>query len=499
MSSIFDSGPEFYWNSQPIQPRREFQQIIDRYWKEFCKNVIDWIMIAGIVPIAFEKVDKNYIPIVPKGQITLDYNIQMVYKGGRVIYQYVKLRSRKTGEKITPRVDKKVTILSGFGWDPMENGKIKSIVSSIISADYFISMIIQYTLRAEFNRSDPELVTEVTNETMGLNIPQYGHFGDWDQTQYQEQSRYRLNTTEVMAVMEQQRQIVDATPSPTLNAMGEPMIDRYKKQSQDNVRNLPVNHKLTRQNMPESRSDLVPLIKHYEGIICMSYRVPRTYLIADDGMSETSVRLTQDTYSKTINSWKNILSGILTNVYNFLYYSDDIKSALGIYTDLELNDMNEEQLFDKSQDPRVTIGFSLIPTDSSEGLLQKYTLGLIDWDNFQQMSMLMGGYPNHLMNQHKVGKKKKDPWNQDYKLNMLRSGSAAALAKLGAAGTVVFPQQKIAPQQSEQQQTSSSGSNPEQKKKKEQKRSKKQDEDEESEPMEPREKPKKKQKKSTKE
>lgn len=446
---IFESGPEFYWNLKPILPRHEFVQLIKKYWIKFCKDAMDWIMISGIVPIAFEKLpDKNMIPVVPRGRLKVDFDIQMVNRGGRVTYNFIKLRSRKNGAKITPKVDRKVFVRSGFGWEPNDLGLLTSIVSSIIRPDYVLSMITQYMLRAEYNRSDPELVTETTNETMGLkgDEDRYDYYGDWDKNKYKDEARYRLNTQEILATIEQQRMIQEYAPSPELNQMGEPIIDRYKKQTADNIHPLPINHKLTRQNMPESRNDWVPMNRHNENVICAAYGVPRAYLIADEGMSETSVKLTQSTYAKTVNGWKTILSDILTDVYNAIYLEDDCKTAMCTYTKTELDDMSEEELFNKTKDPRVHVGFSQVPVDTDDGLLRKFALGVVDWPNYRQMSLLMGGYPQHLINQTGKEEKKKDPWDQQYKLSILRSADAEALTKLGASGTVVFPPaQPVAP------------------------------------------------------
>lgn len=444
--SIFNSGPEFYWNLRPIKPRYEFQQVIKSYWIDFCKSVMDWIMIAGIVPIAFEKRDGNLVPIVPKGRLRTDFDIQIVNKGGSVTYQFVKLRSRKTGDRITPKVDKKVFIRGGFGWDPTEDGKLRSIISTIITSDYTLNMITQYMLLAEYNRSNPELVTETSNETLDLKGPQYGYYGDWDRNQYQEEAKYRLNSQEIAAAMEHQRMLQQMASAPTLTTLGEPLIDRYKKQSEDNLHPLPLNHKLVRQNMPESRTDWVEMNRHIESVICAGMGVSRSFLIQDVGMSETSVRLAQDTYAKTVNGWKTILSNILTTVYNAIYYEDDCRDAMCSYTKMELESMSEDDLFDKAKDPRVTVGFSLVPVDTMEGLITKFALGVLDWDNFRQMALLMGGYPTHLVNQSASSSKKdQDPWQQEYKLNLVRTMNASALNRLGAAGTVIFPPQKAAP------------------------------------------------------
>lgn len=439
---IFESGPEFYWNSKPILPRHEFVQLVKKHWIQFCKDAMDWIMIAGIVPIAFEKLpDKNMVPIVPSGRLKEDFDIQMVNKGGRASFVFIKLRSRKNGARITPRVDKKVFVRSGFGWDPNDQGLLTSIVASIIRPDYVLNMITQYMLRAEYNRSDPEIVTETSNETMGTNNEEggYGFYGDWDKVKYKDEARYRLNNQEILAAIQQQQTLQEYAPTPELNSMGEPIIDKFKKQSADNLHPLPVNHKLVRQNMPESRTDWVAMNRHNENVICAAYLVPRAYLIADEGMSETSVKLTQATYAKTVNGWKTRLSDLLTDVYNFIYREEDCKTAMCTYTRVELDSMSEEELFNKSNDPRVHVGFSQVPVDTDDGLLRKYALGLLDWPNFRQMSLLTGGYPQHLINQTGKEEKKGDPWNQQYKLSVLRSADAEALAKLGAMGTVVFP------------------------------------------------------------
>lgn len=440
--AIFRSGPEFYWKGKPIQPMHEFKKMVHQHWIPFCKRVIDWICIAGIVPITFQRLkDGNWVPVVPDGRLGVDYDIVITMEGDRKVFQFVRLRNKK-GVVIVPKIDTRVYVKGGFGYDPLPSGELTSIVSTIIPQDYFLNRITNYTLRAEFNRSDPQIVTETVPESFGVlgKQDQYDYYGDWDKNRYEQEAKYRLNRDEIIAIIENQKTMMENAPPVPVGETGEPIIDKYKKQTIDNIFPLPVNHKLTRQNMPESRNDWVQLNRHNESLICAAYNVPRAHHIQDEGMSETSVRLAQTTLANTVNGWKTILSQICTDTYNCLYHEDDCKMAMYSYSQVELSTMSEEELFDVTNDPRVTVGFPMVPTDTDEGMLQKYALGMFSFDMYRQLALTSGGYPANVIDSVEG---KKDPWNQQYKLQMVRSAkSQDALQKLAGAGTVVFPVQK---------------------------------------------------------
>ena len=202
---VFQSGPYFYWNGKPTKPTFDFQNIINRYWIPFCKDVVDCILTLGLVPIKLLRLPKNQggitVPFVYKGIMGVDYNITVINDDGKLDYLFYKptKKTEKTGMSIGQmKRTKKVSIWGGFGYDPSSDGTLNSITSTIVPQFYFLNRMYHYTLRSEYNRSDPSLITQISSESAGvskkmLETVQYSTYGDMDVNEFQNMARYRLN------------------------------------------------------------------------------------------------------------------------------------------------------------------------------------------------------------------------------------------------------------------------------------------------------------------
>jgi hypothetical protein len=464
LAHIMNCGPEFYWKGKPLAITPEFGSIIQSFWVPFCRDVVDEIIVAGFVPVMLVKVNggQEIVPRVLKGTMGRDYNIMVRNTGGILTYFCVRLVSRTTGKPITPKIDRKVTILTGFGFDPSCDGKLTSIMNSIIEQDNFISKMYSYTLKAEYNRSNPQLITETQPESAGLGKDDlmYDYYGDWDKNKYKEEAKYRRNSDEIAQIVQMQMQ--------AKREMRDEMEMAIAKQTDANIYPLPVGHKLAKQMLPQARSDWVEMNRHNEWLICAAMGVPRSLLIADVGTrNDGSARSVQEGFNDTVNQWKNHLSDILTEVYRSIADEEDRLFAIGMYDKNELLAMDESKLEELVNEPRVTVGFPMIPHETMDGLLQKYALGIISWEMFVQLSKAISGYPSALM-RYDDSLTKKDPWNQEMKLSMLRSNAGSVLSALGIAGAVVFPELQNAKQDGDKKRKKSDG---EKKPKKKQKKS----------------------------
>jgi hypothetical protein len=437
---LFRYGIEFYWKGKSIRPSWEFQRIINKYWIPFSKDFIDFMHIIGIVPVLLVKVPEGEIvPVVPKGRYGEDYMITTRSRGGIQKFSYYKMTSRKTGERIQPRKDPKIRIISGYGFEPNEYGKFKSIVSTILLQDFMQNRMNAFAISTEKKRSDAPILTETQADSAGIVRPemQYDYYGDWDKNKHQAEARYQRNTQEIYAIVEQQIRMEQAYSEngATEDGMN---IDVNKKQLQNNIFPLPMNHRVARYQLPEARNDLVPLNRHMEHIIAAAYGVPRSHMISDEGRSETSVRITEKSLDETVNFWKTILGVELTEIYASIpgYVQEDKSVAVSTYSKVEIATMPRRDLFDKVNEPRVTVGLAIIPSDTDDGLLMKYSLGIIKWQNFAKIMLQHSNYPTEVVNED-FGK---DPWQQEFKLSMLRSVSSSGLSSLGISSQAIFPE-----------------------------------------------------------
>jgi len=441
---IFQLGIRFFWKGDRIYPSPSFRKIIDKYWIAYGKNAYDKICVMGVIPVKYAKIPGTNIrvPAVVGGRLGIDYNIIVKSNmNGLPEYIYVKLRSSKTGFPIPPQRSKGVTVLSGFGYDPLPDGRLVSIVASIVNQDYMVNRMMMYMLLAEYNRSDPIVLTEVGQESVASIRPdqQWDFYIDRDRSAEESEGRFELNKQEIAQIVENQRLVEQHMPLSGSDPTA--AIDVMKKHIKDNIFHLPAGHRLARQNMPDSRHDWTDLNKHAESIICAAYEVPRALLIADTGMSETSVKLTEKTMINNVNTWKNMLSSIYTDAYRDLYGDDDNEYASSLYTDDDTRKMTDNELFNVATEPRVTVVLPIIPLDSHEMLLQKYALGIIDWRTYVESSKRISGDPTDITDESIPNSERddnEDPWNQEFKLSMLRSARGTSLSSLGLVPEVMF-------------------------------------------------------------
>lgn len=302
IDSIFQYGIKFYWKGQKIKLSREFEAIVAKYWYNFGVSSYDYICTLGLVPVRLSKIPgtQDRVPVVVAGIMGYDFRItvRVDHKTGLKVFQFYRLRNKKNGQIIQPTLDRKVTIMSDFGYDPDETGKLTSIVASILVNNYFLNRIRYFTLRAENNRSDPTIFTEVPENVAPVKPSDYYDFyGDRDRAGSEAQGRYQLNVQEIIQAHENQKMIQEYNDTEN----GESGDQLYKKQQRGNIYTLPIGHRVARHDLPESRNDWNELNRHEENIIASAYQVPRSLIISDTGMSTTSVSLTKETFTNNIN------------------------------------------------------------------------------------------------------------------------------------------------------------------------------------------------------
>ena len=191
MEHILNTGPVFYKNESSMTISPYFKEIVSNYWVPFCHDVVESILCLGIVPVFVAKLPNErggiHVPCVYKGVFGKDFLITIKTKGRPEFIFY------KKKDMVEWKKSKKVKIWSGFGTDPNADGTLTSVVSTIIEQVYWMDKLMKYSLTAEYNRSDPTLVTQLSQETIGTPDEdlKFGHYKDIDPSVYREQSRYK--------------------------------------------------------------------------------------------------------------------------------------------------------------------------------------------------------------------------------------------------------------------------------------------------------------------
>jgi hypothetical protein len=78
-------------------------------------------------------------------------------------------------------------------------------------------------------------------------------------------------------------------------------------------------------------------------------------------------------------------------VYQAIYDEEDRIYAISQYDAEELSSMDPNAIASVVAEPRVTVGFPMIPNEDMDGLLLKFGLGILDWKSLCQLSKVWWG------------------------------------------------------------------------------------------------------------
>ncbi len=469
---IFQSDPQFFWNGKAVRTVPEFQDHFNDHWIPYARGVMDEIWTLGIFAVryVYHPEEDLVVPVLIVGGEERDYTITVRrnQRTDSIQFTFYRFISRSTGKKLLgPIVDPNVRVFSGFGYDPSIDGKLQSMVSTLLEKEIFLRHMSEFTLRAEYNLSNPMLVTETTPTSAGavdLGKNKFDYYWDNDAIKENVEDRFERNKAEIELMLEQQAKFFQSAMTTH--------DEIFTKQVKGNIYPLPVDHHLVQQQLPVRRGDWNELSQHYENVVSAAYGVARANIIADQGTrNEAGAGLVQRSFFTTISEWKRVLGRVLTLTYRAIYNDADVKYTMNFHRGRNLvlsghdpgaggsstegkgeKEKAKKKKNEKKKDiqpggatmpwhksgvhPRVCIKFIVVPNETQENAMVKYALGIIDWCMFRQVSLNIAGYPTE--DTDGMQDDCDDPWDQTFKLSMARTLGAAALHKLGQAGDVVF-------------------------------------------------------------
>jgi hypothetical protein len=490
ISEILLYFPEFWLNGHKLYPKDKFIQLLKDYWIPFCREALLWIWIVGIVPFRLRVLKSGEIvPSVIEGEAGKHFKLTTWYDAREDTqkFSYYRIISKKTGKYKPASIDKKVLILSNFGYNPNYDGTLKSIVACIIAKEFFLNRMTLYTLRSENTRSKPMILTETSKDSLGAFDPSsaIAYFGEMDPNVRQEERSFVKNDAEIEASIRHnskffELQMKAVQPS---NRTDPNYIDYTEPQIKNNFMPLPTNHKLVNQQLPESRTDWTAMNRVYQEDIFAAFTLPRQALVTDgSGRSLGNADMANNRFNKTINSWRTTLSDILTKIYCSIYGDRDCMMDLEKIDIFSLEKMKDEHVVGMLKDVNVLV---TIPNAISLGLsdlLNQYDLGIITWEHFVSFVWRSSGYN---MMDLENSTMKTDPWDMEAKISMLQKSKVASEAKkTGDAFNVMLGQPMDGDKKTDKDD------------KKKKKKKKKQISDDEEEEEEESERPQKKKKKS---
>ena len=456
MNELFQSAPEFRWLGKVVQPSNWFSDVVRRYWMPFLRDVLDEIFTLGIVAVRLQKLpggSEHVVPVVISETLGDDYTIVVSKKHNMKKFTYYRLKKPNSDGPSAieePKKDPKVYIFSGFGYDPDYTGHLNSILAGSLGQDSYVHSMYRFSIRAEFNLSNPTVMTETTPESEGIikESDRYDSYVTGDRIVRDSQSRIFKDDKELVQVLAHQKNYFDMlTETPgyrTENPLEPGTYDVFKKQHRDNMFPLPTNHKLVQQQLPSPirGSDWETVNRVYQDTMSGVYVVPRGKVFSDTATrsSAATTESVEKSYMTNIKKWKAVLGEILTAVYRCVYAEDDCYRAMKFYTDREIEDMSEDQFVETVTKPRIEVSLPLVPRENMDDLLLQYVMKVIDWPTFKELSIRISGYS--VVGEQSPSSTEKDPWDDEHKLSIINSVGKGALSKAGIVAEDKFPKRK---------------------------------------------------------
>lgn len=316
-----------------------FHRYVNTYWSAFIRDCIDEILTIGILAVTYEvvrdKVDGTVLitPYVVKGELGIKYDITVGLDNsrlGQLRYRFYRLIDEH-GNACRPRYDPDVHIFHGFGYDPLSDGRLRSVVSSIVWQERYISKMYFYALRIEQTRSSGTVYIE-SSQSMAQPTNGDTYFADGDQTTRQDEMYYHRTERE-MEETERARQLASVSIMSELIELnintddvrdGVDLFEAVGANTKVPIIPIPDGRRIARPSEPSSIQNWADINRIYQDNVCTRYGVPRDMLFSEaHRATKDHSNVTLSTFEKNISGWKRALEQVLECVYNDLFGDDD--------------------------------------------------------------------------------------------------------------------------------------------------------------------------------
>ena len=304
LNKVFENGITLCSGSKKCKDVAMDKNEMDNVWLPLAKDIIDSIMMIGIVAIRFE----NDIPYVPKVG-TYNIHVKTTVSG---ISKY-ELHDMDNPMDPVPGS----LVLSGYGYDPRPNGTLISMIKNLEPVMLFVHKLSDAALHAEETRCNPPIIVErrekATDTREGLD---FDFYMDADTLKSNLNSQYQRDEKAVKQLQNQRKLFhaaisgVDSrSKATTSNAM-------------DNIVPLPNEYHVGTVIEPSGRNDYTQITRNASEIICSVLGVPRSMMISDN-IVRGDIQGSHDVFKQSCLQWKGIVGKILTILYRLTKSEDE--------------------------------------------------------------------------------------------------------------------------------------------------------------------------------
>lgn len=423
----FLRGPQ----REPAEVSRAVQEVYDMYWKPFLYDFTFTALTLGVVPIKFvplvdaanpaadrttarkrRRDDTVMVPVVPK----LDFKLRQAYdtRAHRFVYRLFERHRRTTSggggafgltEEHQWVEVKDAMVVSNIGYDPAEDGTLRSVVASIMSSVEFMDRLDTYMIDAQSQRSNPAIYLQTpdsssssaSTETSPLSFsnplydPRYATAATLKQVVQNEMAvdetrqRYRQ-----MASRREQgvsrRMIIDACVTASTAANSAPMLP------------LPPGMTVARQELPETIQDFTEVRRAFQMTICSAFGISMSFLMPIEGRSVAgNIGGEWEMVGQTIGRWHDLFGDVLTAIYRRVFGDADTADLITRLKQQGLwARMNSKQARDVALNNVVHVVFPSAPFENLETLHRLFETGVIEHSGYRELASMRMNIPREL-------------------------------------------------------------------------------------------------------
>lgn len=198
LREVFAMPPEFLWNGRVLRLNPVFADLVKTFWIPFAMDFIMEIFCLGVVPVRLSKMSRRKgaprIPVVIKQRLGVDYEITIKRDPETGLNQYLYRRLKDMhGDFLTkPIIDRKVTILFGYGFDPTPDGRLSCIASTLYEQEQYLWLNYRFSTTALNIMSRPPIFTRTTHSSEGVATQEdmVDYYSPWDSSDRRQRDMY---------------------------------------------------------------------------------------------------------------------------------------------------------------------------------------------------------------------------------------------------------------------------------------------------------------------
>lgn len=414
-SDLTVGGFLFIWFEIVQRIGGDFQRLVATYWKSFVRDAVKAILNIGLLPVYIRQLDNgDHVPIVPNNG---SYRISVLEElGGTQRYILRWLNVNDTPGYPGEWVDRRAIVIGGWGYDPSGDGSLSCLISSLLIDMYFIIFMKSCAIVAEKQLSDPTAVVSQPKEDMQED-DEVGQFLDCHPSEVDEGDKFTgwqqgVPIRKVVISSHLKTLATEGIEACAKNIEEELLESNEQTMNTDNSWELQPGQSIINRQLPQPRTDLVPLDKLLEEKIGTTLGVPTEMMSPASTVTANTV-LAKDIYKDTIIKWWDIMNDVLTYyIYEPIYGKDD-KNLLNYIVNL-FEGEHREQAREVCDGQIMSVVINISHLVSKEDIEHARNRGLISWETYRKSWASRLALPECLLEN-----KSADPLTMQERLSML--------------------------------------------------------------------------------